>query len=116
MISFVLDYFIEEWFKNYLPTNETGKIDTSYKGNKTLWTEPYAGGVHMNFSPYSNRMLFRPSILLKIKKPKFKYKYSKYIANNGKEYLIDINARRKISFNEKLIFNIKIYYIRKNEN
>ena len=90
--SFIIDQVIEDCFINYLPTDQTGKIDMSYRGNKTLHFKFESSTPIVKFTPYSHIMMIRPSFFIRHKRPKFAYRYCKYIANNGKEYLIDTQA------------------------
>ena len=72
----MFDYFLEKKFINYLPIDTTGKMDFSYRGNKTSHTKAVVSA-------------FTSSAWLKYVKPKIKQRYIKYKAENNKEYLFD---------------------------
>ncbi len=87
-----VNYFIEYIFKNYVPINYTGKIDKKYSSNKDYPFQP-----EPHFYPRFSGRSFMINLRFKIfaRKPKINSKYQIYKANNGKNYLIDINAEGK---------------------
>ena len=75
---FVLYFILSIIFRKYDSTEEFGKIDLSYWSNKT---DPKKIVKRPSFNLFSFR--------IKTAKPRFESKYYKYVANDGKKYLID---------------------------
>ena len=91
MATILFIMFIDNLFVDYIPVGDTGKIDRSYAGNKTSHAEP-------------NPSIFG-YIWFKFKKQKFDYRYCRYLAENEKEYLIDVQQ------NEGRYYSIRNWYL-----